>query len=138
MIRQHNGILLETKRLVEDIYRDMIKDVSLADDSFVDNNDKKCYNVDMKYYHSTEHNINIRTDADNNTAYTKKDGEEIVIPSGSKLLADAIIENNQITQEQYDKDCTDLFHFKSNPDVKKPKKDYGQISVEALRRAKFD
>ncbi|MFZ2038935.1 MAG: hypothetical protein WAV11_03280 [Minisyncoccia bacterium] len=40
MIRQHNGILLETKRLAEDIYRDMPKNVSLTADYFVDNADK--------------------------------------------------------------------------------------------------
>ena len=54
----------------------------------------------MKYY--TYEGQKIRTDAILNKAYVLIKGEEKLIPKGSKLIADAVLENKQITEKEYE------------------------------------
>lgn len=55
----------------------------------------------MKYYKSSLHDARVRTDAKTNEAYIKRDGQEIQADTTSKVVADAIIEKNEITADEY-------------------------------------
>jgi len=55
----------------------------------------------MKYYESSLHDAKVRTDAENNEAYIKRDGQEILADATSKVVADAIIEKSEITVDEY-------------------------------------
>jgi hypothetical protein len=56
----------------------------------------------MRYY-KTFDGIKVRTDAKANRAFVNINGKEKQLPPNTKLQADAIIENNQISKEQYGK-----------------------------------
>jgi hypothetical protein len=55
----------------------------------------------MKYYQSELHEAKLRVDVENDQAFVKRDGKEEELQPGTKLETDAIIEGNEITEEEY-------------------------------------
>lgn len=55
----------------------------------------------MKYYLSTQHEVMVRTDADRNEAFIKRDEREFPSDPENPIVNDAIIEGNIISEEQY-------------------------------------
>ena len=54
----------------------------------------------MKYYKLDEE-VKVRTDAETNTAFAMKDSEEYSVSPESKLVTDAIIGGDTITEQEY-------------------------------------
>lgn len=60
--------------------------------------------MDTRYYKTFEEIVKVRVDFNANKSYSKIDGKkETELPAGSKIEADAILANEQITKEEYDK-----------------------------------
>ncbi len=57
----------------------------------------------MKYYESTLHEVKVRTDADANEAFIKADKKERKVPVTNKVVNDAILEGNTISEAEYAK-----------------------------------
>jgi hypothetical protein len=57
----------------------------------------------MKYYESTLHEAKVKTDAENDQAFIKQDGKERKVPVTNKVVNDAILEGNTISEAQYEK-----------------------------------
>jgi len=58
----------------------------------------------MKYYKTFDEVKKVRTDAAKNKAFAKSKGKpETELPPNTKLEADAIIANQQISKEEYEK-----------------------------------
>lgn len=55
----------------------------------------------MKFYQSTQHDVKVKTDAETNQAFIKRDAKEFESDPESPIINDAIIENNQISEEEY-------------------------------------
>jgi hypothetical protein len=55
----------------------------------------------MKYYLSTQHNVMVRTDADKNEAFIKRESKEFPSDPENPIVNDAIIENQEISIDEY-------------------------------------
>lgn len=57
----------------------------------------------MKYYESTLYDVKVRTDAENNQAFIKTEKKERKVPVTNKVVNDAILEGNTISEAEYEK-----------------------------------
>jgi len=55
----------------------------------------------MIYFNSQFHDKKVRIDTDKDKAYILSNGKETEAPSGSKIVADAIIEGEKISESEY-------------------------------------
>lgn len=57
----------------------------------------------IKYYKTFEEKLKIKVDFDNDKSFAKADGgKEYELPDHTKIEADAMIANDQISKEEYD------------------------------------
>lgn len=57
----------------------------------------------MVYLYSTEHEVGVRIDMEKNQAFIRTNGVEKLAEQGSKIVADANIENKEISEVEYAK-----------------------------------